>query len=89
MNTLKTLFKKTIDRKNNKGLLEYKQCDCSHCEKETCKKMEKCKECGNKTVCKECYDDGKILCKTCDDALIKQYSEMVEQNKEDQYDFLM
>ena len=38
--------------------------------------MKKCKECGKRNVCKDCYKKGLTLCKTCDDEYIKQMEEM-------------
>lgn len=79
MNTFKTLLNK-VSYKSTK-LIKYIECDCTHCDKITCDKMKKCQECGDKKVCKECYYNGKILCKECDDELMEQYDSFVLKSK--------
>ena len=41
--------------------------ECSHCHDVPCDKLKKCQDCKQRNVCKSCYYNEKILCKSCDD----------------------
>ena len=86
MNFFKKLFTKKDQRYGN-GLQfeDERECECCH---NVPQKFKKCDNCSNRTVCRECYNGGKVLCGEC----YKEMREFAEQigrlhNKEKKYEF--
>ena len=96
MNTFQNLRNKLFNRSKSypgvikehkhNDLMEVRICTSNNCS--TCKKMvfqdlKKCNECNKRKICVFCYDDGKKLCKDCDDELMKLYDKIEEEMKEE------
>ena len=64
MSFFKKLFTKQKDYSNT---LQIEENECSHCNDIPHDKLKKCQECGERNVCKMCFYNGNIMCKTCDD----------------------
>ena len=62
-------FKNLFAKNNYSNVLGNEANECSHCHDTCHKKLQKCQECGCRSICKTCYKHKDlILCKTCDDS---------------------
>lgn len=60
-------FSQLFKKNQYSNVLDFEDNECTHCHNVPHDKLKKCDDCNTRNICRFCYYDGKILCKSCDE----------------------